>query len=79
MLARTPVIFIVKRPWRRVVPVVRRLHALGRPHWEIARRLRISAGYVERALAPGAGIWSPDHWARLTEVLAREAGRRSKM
>lgn len=75
MLARTPVIFIVKRPWRRVVPVVRRLHALGRPHWEIARRLRISAGYVERALAPGAGIWSPKEWERLTAALMREMGR----
>lgn len=75
MLARTPVIFIVKRPWRRVVPVVRRLHALGRPRWEIARRLRISAAYVERALAPGAGIWSPKEWERLTTALMREMGR----
>lgn len=75
MLARTPVIFIVKRPWRRVVPAVRRMHALGRPHWEIARRLRISPGYVERALAPGAGIWSPKEWERLTTALMREMGR----
>lgn len=75
MLARTPVIFIVKRPWRRVVPVVRRLHALGRPRWEIALRLRISAGYVERALAPGGGIWAPKEWERLTMALMREMGR----
>lgn len=75
MLARTPVIFVIKRPWRRVVPVARRMHALGRPRWEIAQRLRISPRYVERALAPGAGIWSPREWERLTTALAREAGR----
>ncbi|MDQ0349757.1 hypothetical protein [Ancylobacter vacuolatus] len=75
MLARTPIVFIVKRPWRRVVPVVRRMHALGRPRWEIAQRLRISPRYVERALSSGGGVWAPDHWARLTEALAREMGR----
>ena len=75
MLARTPILVVHRRPWRRVVPVVRRMHALGRPRWEIARRLRISPRYVERALSAGGGIWSPAEWARLTAALAREVGR----
>lgn len=70
-----PVVFVRRRPWRRVVPVVRRMHALGRPGWEIARRLSISRGYVARALASGAGIWSPEEWARLAQAAGREAGR----
>lgn len=75
MLARTPVFFVRRRPWRRVVPVVRRLHALGRPRWEIAARLRISPGYVTRALQNGGGVWSPEEWSRLTAALAQEGGR----
>lgn len=75
MPARAPLILFRRRPWRRVVPVVRRMHALGRPGWEIARRLSISRGYVARALASGAGIWSPEEWARLMAAMQREAGR----
>lgn len=75
MLARTPLFIVQRRPWRRVVPVVRAMHALGRPRWEIARRLRISPGYVARALAHGGGVWAPEEWARLTAAMQREAGR----
>lgn len=77
MLARTPCpafVFHHRRRWQRVVPVVRRLDALGRPHWDIAARLHISRAYVARALKDGAGIWSPEEWARMTRA-AREAGR----
>ncbi|MDF2621424.1 MAG: hypothetical protein K0S00_4083 [Xanthobacteraceae bacterium] len=76
MLARTPVLIVRRRPWQRVVPVVRRMHALRHPRWEIAKRLRISDDYVERALKAGAGIWSPEEWGRLTAAAAAaEAGR----
>ncbi|GLK71692.1 hypothetical protein KHC23_12955 [Ancylobacter dichloromethanicus] len=75
MLARTPLIVIHRRPWRRVVPVARRMHALGRPGWEIAQRLRISRGYVARALSSGGGIWSPEEWARLSAALAQGVER----
>ena len=75
MLARTPVIFVIKRPWRRVVPAVRRMHALGRPHWEIAQRLRVGRKYIEKALKPGGGVWAEDRWERLTAALMREMER----
>lgn len=76
MLARTPrpVVFIRRRPWQRVVPVVRAMDRRGHPEWDIASRLRISRAYVQRALKAGGGIWSPSEWARMRAALM-EAGR----
>ncbi|WAC26404.1 hypothetical protein [Ancylobacter sp. SL191] len=77
MLARTrrPILIIRRRPWRRIVPVVRALAARGMWRREIARRLRISDGYVTRALTAGGGVWSPAEWERLTAAHRAEMRR----
>ena len=69
---RRPMVLIRRRPWQRVVPVVRALSARGVPHWDIAGRLRISRGYVARALTVGGGIWSPAEWERMRAAYGRE-------
>lgn len=76
MLARTPRPFIVvrRRPWRRLVAVVRGLARRGVREWEIASRLRIKRKLVRLALSDGAGIWSPAQMERMRRAL-REAGR----
>lgn len=71
---RRPVVFIRRRPWQRVVPVVRAMDRRGHPEWDIASRLRISRAYVRRALKAGAGVWSPAEWARMRAAFM-EAGR----
>jgi hypothetical protein len=70
MLARTPILIIHRRPWRRVAPVVRAMHGAGAPDWHIAARLAITPAYVARALAADNGIWSPAEWPRLTRAAA---------
>lgn len=70
-----PFVLIRLRPWRRVVPVVRALARRNKPRWEIAQRLRISRDYVDRALKPGGGVWSPAEWERLTAAHRAEMGR----
>lgn len=76
MLARTPRLPVIvrRRRWQRVVPVVRAMARRGHPGWDIAARLRIGHAYVERALAAGGGIWSPEEWTRMARAAA-EAGR----
>lgn len=73
--SRRPVVVIRRRPWGRMVPVVRGLAGRGWPQGEIARRLGMSRRRVCLALSEGAGIWSPAEVARMRTVMTMERGR----
>ncbi|MBB3771547.1 hypothetical protein FHS55_002146 [Angulomicrobium tetraedrale] len=72
---RRPVVVVRRRPWRRLVAVVRGLAARSVREWEIASRLNISQRLVRLALSEGAGIWTPEQMARMRAAWKAEAGR----
>ena len=72
--SRHPLIVVRRRPWRRLVAVVRGLARRGLREWEIASRLKITPSRVRLAQSEGAGIWTPEEMARMRAAMM-EAGR----
>ena len=78
MIARVrPVLIIRQRSrYRRLVRCARVMRlTLGYPEWYVAARLGMKRERVRLALTDGAGIWTPNEWARMCAAHVAEAAR----